>query len=307
MLGFFLKRLLLAVLTLFLIVTGSFFLQRAAPGGPFDMERDVPAEVRRHMEEEWHLNEPLLTQYTRYMSGFLQWPLDLKRSMKQTDYTVIELLGPRLMVSLSLGVAVLAFSLFMGVMLGLLSARHRNKRIDGGVMLLALLGLAIPNFVIGPLLKWVFALKLGWLPESRWVSPLSMVLPVLSLSAIYIATITRLVRSGLLDVAGENWLRTARAKGLPEKLVLRRHALRAALVPVVSYLGPAMAGLAVGSVVVERVFNIPGLGNTLVEAAFNRDYTMVMGAVIVYSVFLVFMNLLSDLALARLDPRTRAW
>jgi oligopeptide transport system permease protein len=132
-------------------------------------------------------------------------------------------------------------------------------------------------------------------------------LPVLSLSAIYIATITRLVRSGLLDVAGENWLRTARAKGLPEKLVLRRHALRAALVPVVSYLGPAMAGLAVGSVVVERVFNIPGLGNTLVEAAFNRDYTMVMGAVIVYSVFLVFMNLLSDLALARLDPRTRAW
>lgn len=307
MLGFFLKRLLLAVLTLFLIVTGSFFLQRAAPGGPFDMERDVPAEVRRHMEEEWHLNEPLLTQYTRYMSGFLQWPLDLKRSMKQTDYTVIELLGPRLMVSLSLGVAVLAFSLFMGVMLGLLSARHRNKRIDGGVMLLALLGLAIPNFVIGPLLKWVFALKLGWLPESRWVSPLSMILPVLSLSAIYIATITRLVRSGLLDVAGENWLRTARAKGLPEKLVLRRHALRAALVPVVSYLGPAMAGLAVGSVVVERVFNIPGLGNTLVEAAFNRDYTMVMGAVIVYSVFLVFMNLLSDLALARLDPRTRAW
>ena len=307
MLGFFFKRLLLALITLFLIVTGSFFLQRAAPGGPFDMERDVPPEVRRHMEEEWHLNEPLLTQYTRYMSGFLHWPLDLKRSMKQTDYHVIELLGPRLRVSLSLGVAVLTLSLFVGILFGVISVRHRNTWIDAAVMLLALLGLAIPNFVIGPLLKWCFALKLGWLPESRWVSPMSMVLPVLSLSAIYIATITRLVRSGLLDVSGENWLRTARAKGLSENLVLRRHALRAALIPVVAYLGPAMAGLAVGAVVVERVFSIPGLGNTLVEAAFNRDYTMVLGAVIVYSVFLVFMNLLSDLALAFLDPRTRAW
>lgn len=307
MLSFLFKRLLLALITMLCIITGSFFLQRAAPGGPFDRERDVAPEVRRHMEQEWHLDESLPAQYLHYMKGFASWPLDLRRSMKQTDYSVMELIGPRLEVSLSLGITVLVFSLLVGIPLGLIAARRRNTATDWCVMIGALLGLAIPNFVIGPMLKWVFALKLGWLPESRWVSPLSMVLPVLALSPIYIATIARLVRSGLLDVAGENWLRTARAKGVPEYLVFRRHALRAALVPVVSYLGPAMAGLAVGSVVVERVFNIPGLGNTLVEAAFNRDYTLVMGAVIVYSIFLIFMNLAADLLLACLDPRTRAW
>ena len=153
MLGFFVKRLLLSLLTLFLIVSGSFFLQRAAPGGPFDMERDVPAAVRRHMEDEWQLNEPLSTQYLGYIRGFVAWPMDLKRSMKQTDYTVIDLLRPRLSVSLSLGITVLLFSLSVGIPLGLLSARYQQTRIDGGVMLLALLGLAVPNFVIGPLLK----------------------------------------------------------------------------------------------------------------------------------------------------------
>lgn len=305
MIALVLKRLGLGLVTLLVIITISFFLQRLAPGGPFDAERAVDPAVRAAQEKEWGLDRPLPVQFGLYLKGLLALPPDFKRSMTRPDFEVREILTPRLKVSLSLGAAVLVFSLLVGIPLGLWAGVRRGGAIDAGAMFVAVVGISVPNFVLGPLLKWIFALELGWLPESRWVSPASMVLPTLSLSAIYVATIARLVRSGTVETLGETYVRTARAKGLSETRVLLRHVLPGALLPLVSYLGPAAAGLAVGSVVVERVFNIPGLGNEFVESAFNRDYTMVMGTVITYSAILILMNLLSDLLLMAVDPRVR--
>ncbi|MCB9831940.1 MAG: ABC transporter permease [Planctomycetes bacterium] len=299
----FLVRLGEGALTLLVIVSLSFFMQRLAPGGPFDHERELPPETRRALEAEWGLDRPLGEQFLGYLGGIFRLPPDLKRSMTRPDFGVTELIAPRLAVSLSLGLVVLLFSLVLGIGLGALAAARRNGFLDHAVMALALLGLALPNFVIGPLLKWVFAIELGWLPESRWVSPASMVLPVLATSALYVAIIARMVRSGLVAALGQDFVRAARARGFSERRVLLVHALPAALAPVIAWLGPAAAGLAVGSVVIERVFDIPGLGNTLIDAAFNRDYTMVMGAVIVYSAILIALNLLADLLLLRVDPR----
>ena len=304
-LRFLLRRTGLAVVTLLAIVTLSFFMQRLAPGGPFDRERAVSEEVRLLEEKEWRLDQPAIVQLGDYLGGMLSWPPDLKRSIRQPDYAVTELVAPRLAVSLSLAAVVMIWSLLVGVPLGVLAARNRNRSSDHVVMVVALLGISLPNFVIGPFFKWLFALKLGWFPESRWVGPESMVLPVLTLSLIYIATIARLVRSGMIETLGQDYVRTARAKGLSEGRVVWRHALPGALLPLVTWLGPALASLAVGSVVVERIFNIPGLGTYFVDAAFNRDYTLVMGTVIVYSALLIVFNILADLALAWLDPRIR--
>ncbi|MEE9391123.1 MAG: ABC transporter permease [Planctomycetota bacterium] len=308
MAGFLTRRLIHSVLTLFVVITISFFMQRLAPGGPFDRERDVPEAVRVAEAKAWRLDEPLFVQYSDYLGGLISFTPDLKRSMTRPDYRVVELMIPRLKVSLSLGFAVLIFSLLVGIPLGAaaaLAAHNRAGGYDHLAMGVAVVGISVPSFVLGPLLKWVFALELGWFPESRWTGLSSMVLPVLALSALYIATIARLTRSGMMEVLSEDWIRSARAKGLSEVQVVFKHALRGALVPLVSYLGPAMASLAVGSVVIERVFNIPGLGNEFVDAAFNRDYTMVMGTVLVYSSLLIVMNILSDLGLAWVDPRLR--
>jgi oligopeptide transport system permease protein len=305
MIGLLLRRLALGAVTMLVIVTISFFLQRLAPGGPFDAERAVDPAVRAAQEREWGLDQPLAVQFGRYLRGLCALPPDFKRSMTRPDFEVREILAPRLAVSLSLGAAVLLFSLAVGVPLGLLAGLRRGGKVDYLAMFIAVVGISVPNFVLGPLLKWVFALELGWLPESRWVSPASMVLPTLALSAVYIATIARLVRGATIETLAEPWVRTARGKGLSERRVLFRHVLPGALLPLISYLGPAAAGLAVGSVVVERVFNIPGLGNEFVESAFNRDYTMVMGTVITYSAILILMNILSDLVLMAVDPRVR--
>ncbi|MCA9321755.1 MAG: ABC transporter permease [Planctomycetes bacterium] len=296
-------RLILAVVTLLAVATASFFMQRIAPGGPFDLEREMPEAARQALEAEWRLDRPLTEQFAGYLGDLASWPPDLKRSMVQPDYRVTELILPRLAVSLSLGAVTLIFALLVGIPLGIIAALRRNRAADHLTMLFALVGISVPSFVLGPFLKWVFAIQWGLLPESRWVSPASMVLPVLSLSAVYIATIARLVRAGMIEVLDEDWIRTARAKGLAERRVILRHALPGALLPLVAWLGPASAGLAVGSVVIERVFDVPGLGNTFVDAAFNRDYTMVMATVLVYSALLIVMNLLSDLALMVLDPR----
>lgn len=303
--AFILKRTASGFLTLFVIVTAAFFLQRAAPGGPFDTEREMTAEAKAARIEEWRLDRPLFEQYLFFLEGLCAWPPDLKRSMKQPDFTVMELIGPRFAVSASLGLTVFIFSLLIAVPLGLVAALKKNTWIDYAAMTLALIGIAVPAFCLGPLLKWLFALKLGWLPESRWTGPASMVLPGLTLATGTIAATARLVRGGMIDVKEEDWMRTARAKGLPDRLIVFRHALRAALLPLASYLGPALAGLAVGSVVVERIFQIPGLGTIFVEGAFNRDYTVVMGAVIVYSAVLIALNVLADLLLYALDPRLR--
>ena len=294
-----------ALLTLFVILCLSFFLQRAAPGGPFDLEREMPAASRRALEQEWQLDRSLPVQLGSYLQGLAQFPPDLKHSMSRPDFSVMELLWPRLMVSLSLAGVVLIFSLLLGIFFGTWAAMNRHRWSDHLVMVLALIGLSLPNFVVGPLLKWVFALKLGVLPESRWVGPASMVLPALSMSALYIAIIARMVRSGLVEAANNDFMRAAKSRGLGPWRLMLIHAMPQALLPVVSWLGPAAAGLAVGSVVIERVFAIPGMGNTLVDAAFNRDYTMVMGAVIVYSALLIAMNFLADLLLMVVDPSLR--
>ena len=305
MLRFLATRALWSVVTLFAVITISFFMQRIAPGGPFDEEKARPKEVQAELDRAWGLDQPLSQQYFSYVGGLMSLPPDFKPSMKQPDYGVFELIKPRLAVSFSLALAVLLTALCVGLPLGILAALRRNSWVDYLMMTLALVGVALPNFVIGPFLKWIFALELGWLPESRWVSPASMVLPVASLSLLYVATVARLVRTGMLEVLSQDYVRTARAKGLSPARVVLVHALPGALAPVISYLGPAAASLAVGSVVVERVFNIPGLGNTFVEAAFNRDYTLVMGAVIVYSSLLILMNWLADVALTFVDPRVR--
>ena len=281
-------------------------MQRVAPGGPFDQEREMPPATRAALESEWRLDKPLVQQFGGYVGDLCQFPPDLKNSMIQPDFKVMEIIAPRLVVSVSLGIATLLFALAVGIPLGLMAALQRRRFPDHMAMLVALLGISIPSFVLGPALKWIFALELDWLPESRWVGPANMVLPVLSLSAVYIATVARMVRAGMIEVLDEDYIRTARAKGLSPLRVVLRHALPGAIMPIVSWLGPAAAGLAVGSVVIERVFNIPGLGNTFVDAAFNRDYTLVMGTVLVYSSLLIVANLGADLLLAFLDPRTRS-
>ncbi|MFT7617619.1 MAG: oligopeptide transport system permease protein [Planctomycetota bacterium] len=305
MMARFTSRVLQSIVTLFVVVVLSFLLQKAAPGGPFDQEREMPEQTRKALEHEWHLDESTATQLGYYLGDLCSWPPDMKHSMSRPDYSVMELIAPRLKVSFSLGLCVLGFSLSVGLILGVWAATHRNRLIDHAVMVVALLGVSIPNFVVGPIAKWIFALKLDWLPESRWVGPASMILPVLSMAPLYIAIVARMVRGGLVESLSRDHIRAARARGFSERRLVFKHALPEALLPVVAWLGPAMAGLAVGSVVIERVFNIPGLGNTLIDAAFNRDYTMVMGAVITYSAILIGANLLSDLLVGYLDPRTR--
>lgn len=305
MIGFALRRAAWSAVTLLVIVIASFFLQRIAPGGPFDDSRELDPSVRERLEEEWLLDEPVPAQLGAYLTGVFSLPPDFKRSMAQPDYAVQEIVAPRLAVSASLGIVAFLLSLAIGVPLGMLAGTRPGGRRDLLVTVVVLAGMSIPNFVLGPLLKRLFALELGWLPESRWVDPSSMVLPVVTLAAAHVAVIARLVRTGFLEVLSEDFIRTARARGLREWTIIRRHALRGALVPLVGYLGPALAGLVVGSVVVERIFNVPGLGNTFVDAAFNRDYTLVMGTVVAYSTLLVTMNWLADLGVALLDPRAR--
>ena len=301
----FAGRLIQSAVTLLFIIVLSFLLQKVAPGGPFDDARELSPETLEALRREWRLDESALSQLGHYLEGVFSWPPDLKRSMTRPAWGVVELIVPRLMVSLSLAGVVLLLSLSLGILLGVWAAMHRHGWRDHLVMTLALIGVAVPNFVLAPLFKWLFALKLGWFPESRWVGPASMILPALSLSLLYIAIVARMVRGGLLDALSRDHVRAARARGFSRRRVILVHALPEALLGVVAWLGPAVAGLAVGSVVVERIFAIPGLGNTLVDAAFNRDYTMVMGAVIVYSVVLIAANLVTDGLAMLLDPRVR--
>ncbi len=301
-----LTRLVLGILTLLAILVASFFLQRVAPGGPFDLERDMPRAAREALIREWGLDRPTSEQLGLYLRGLCRLPPDLKRSMVQPDYTVWEIVGPRLQVSASLGFAALCIALVLGIPLGVLAAVHEGRAVDRFTMLIALTGVAVPAFVLGPLLKWVFALEWGWLPESRWVGPANMVLPAFTLAALPLATAARLVRSEMGAILRGDVVRTARSQGLSERRVVFVHALPGALMPVIPWLGPATASLVTGSVVVERIFDVPGLGTTFIDGAFNRDYTLVMGTVIVYSILLILMNLLTDGLLVLLDPRARS-
>jgi len=300
-----LKRLLGAVPTLLLLITLAFFLMRAAPGGPFDRERALPPQIEAALQAEYHLDQPLWRQYLHYLGGLAHG--DLGPSFQYSGFSVGELIASGAPVSFKLGACAMSLAVLLGGLLGCLAALRRNSVFDRALMFLAMFGLSVPNYVVAPLLILIFAIVLGWLPAGGWsVHGIGdAVLPVIALALPQIATIARLMRVSMIETLSANFIRTARAKGLPMRLIVWRHALRPALLPVLSYLGPAAAGIVTGSVVIEQVFAIPGIGRYFVQAALNRDYTLVLGVVIFYGALIILFNFLVDLLYGLLDPRLR--
>jgi oligopeptide transport system permease protein len=305
MLGFIVKRLLGAIPTLAVIVTLAFFLVRLAPGGPFDEEQALPAEIKANLEAAYGLDQPVVVQYARYVRGLLAG--DFGPSFKFKDFTVTELIRAGLPVSLELGLCAMLLAVAVGVPLGSLAALRQNSGVDHAIMATAVVGIAVPVFVIAPLLALVFGIHLRWLPVAGWEdgSIRDMVLPVVTLALPVIAYVARLTRGSMLETLRSPFIRAARARGVPERSVIIRHALPAAMLPVVSYLGPATAAVLTGSLVVETIFGLPGMGRYLVQGALNRDYTLVLGMVVVYATLMITLNLLVDVAYAWLDPRVR--
>ncbi|MEJ2513877.1 MAG: oligopeptide ABC transporter permease OppB [Gammaproteobacteria bacterium] len=305
MLAYAFKRFLGAWPTLLVLVTLAFFLIRLAPGGPFDTERRLPPEVEANLRAAYHLDAPLHEQFVRYLANIARG--DFGPSFQYKDYTVTELIAAGFPVSLTLGALAMLLALVAGVGAGTIAALRRNSATDHLVMGLSMTGISVPNFVMAPVLILVFAVYLGWLPAGGLGdgSPAHLVLPVFALALPQVAYISRLTRGSMIEVLNSDFIRTARAKGLPERTVVLRHAMRPALLPVVSYLGPATAATITGSVVIEQIFGVPGLGRYFVQGALNRDYTLVMGVVIFYGALIILLNLLVDLAYALLDPRVR--
>ena len=305
MFGYAIRRLAGALPTLLVIVTAAFFLMRLAPGGPFDDEQTLAPEIAANLESAYGLDQPILVQYRNYLGWLLRG--DLGPSFRYKDFEVSELIARGLPITASLGAAALLFAVIAGVPLGMLAGRRRNRASDHVVMGVALAGIAVPNFVVAPLLALVFGVLLGWLPVSGWESGnlRYAILPVITLALPLIAYIARLTRGSLLEVLQSPHIRTARAKGLSESRILWRHAFKPTILPVVSFLGPAAAALLTGSLVVEQIFCLPGVGRYFVQGAVNRDYTLVMGMVVFYAVLIVLLNLLVDLAYGWLDPRIR--
>jgi oligopeptide transport system permease protein len=299
-----LRRLLGVIPTLLMLITVAFFLIRVAPGGPFDSEKVLPPEIEANLNAKYHLDEPLLQQYFRYLGQIAV--LDFGPSFQYKDWTVNELIAQGFPVSLTVGLAAMVLAFVLGTLLGIAAAMRQNSRTDYSLMGFAMLGISVPNFVIAPILILLLAVYAGWLPAGGWDwSISSMVLPVVTLSLPVTAYIARMTRGSMIEVLHSNFIRTARAKGLPESVVIRRHALRPALLPVISYLGPATAATISGSVVIERIFSIPGLGSYFVQGALNRDYTLVMGVVIFYGVLIILLNFLVDLIYGWLNPKIR--
>ncbi|HEY0973874.1 MAG TPA: oligopeptide ABC transporter permease OppB [Solimonas sp.] len=299
------RRLLQALPTLWVLVTLTFFMMRAAPGGPFDRERALLPQVEAALQAQYRLDRPLWQQYVGYLGDLLRG--DLGPSLHYEGYRVTELIAQALPVSLALGGGALLLALVLGLGTGTFAARHRDGLLDRVLMGLASIGLSLPNYVVAPLLILLFAITLGWLPAGGWQAGryADMLLPMVALALPQAAYLARLTRSSLVETLRAPYIRAARAKGLPERAILLRHALKPALLPVLSYLGPAAAGLLTGSVVVEQVFNLPGLGRYFVQAALNRDYTLVLGVVLLYGALIVLCNFLVDLLYGRLDPRAR--
>jgi oligopeptide transport system permease protein len=302
--NFIIKRLLGLIPTLLLVVTLVFFLVRLAPGGPFDAERAVPPEALAALNEKYHLDDPLSKQYVDFLGDVLLRG-DLGPSFKYPGRTVNEIIGLSLPVSMHLGVFAMLLALLLGIPLGVIGATRQNTWADTAAMSIAMLGISIPRFVLAPLLILVFALTLYWLPVGRWETWRHMVLPVICAGLPTAAYVARLTRGGMLEVIRSDFVRTARAKGLSERAVVMKHALKGGLLPVVSFLGPGFSGLLVGSLVIEQIFNIPGMGRYFIEAALNRDYNIVMGITLVYGSLLMVLNAVVDVAYAWLDPRVK--
>ncbi len=300
-----LKRLVTAIPTLLMLLTLTFFLMRIAPGGPFDKERSLPPEIERALAAEYHLDESIPRQYLRYLGGLARG--DLGPSFQYEGFRVSELIAQGLPVSLTLGALAMLLALLLGAAMGIAAALSHRRLPDHGLMTMALMGVSIPSYVVAPVLVLVFAIGLRWLPAGGWVPGRmsDLVLPVIALALPQVSAIARLLRGSLLEVLQQPYLRTARAKGLPPHLVILRHAIKPALMPLVSYLGPATAAILTGSVVVEQVFDLPGIGRYFVQGALNRDYTLVLGVVLLYGTLIVAFNFLVDLAYGLLDPRIK--
>jgi len=312
MVSYAIRRGLGAIPTLFIIVTLAFFMMRIAPGGPFDSQRRLPPEIEHNIKAAYNLDKPVYEQYLIYLGRLVRG--DLGPSFKNKDFTVTELIADGLPVSARLGLSAMLIAILLGITLGTVAALNQNGGLDFGVMSFAMVGITVPSFVTAPILTLIFGvygLRLFGaditLPVGGWNGGAlaNMILPVTVLALPQIAIIARLVRGSMVEVLRSNYVRTARAKGLPNRLVVFRHALRAALLPLVSYLGPAIAGLLTGSLVVETIFGIPGIGRYFVLGAQNRDYTLAMGVVICYAIFIILLNLLADLLYAAMDPRVR--
>lgn len=302
MFQFIIKRLLGAIPTIFVIITIAFFLIRVAPGGPFDQERTLPPEIQANLNKVYHLDKPLVAQYGLYLTNIIRG--DFGPSFQYKDRTVTELIGIGFPVSLKLGGIAIFLALLIGSTLGIVAALRQNTAADYSVMGIAMTGITIPNFVMAPLLILLFSVVLGWLPAGGWGEKWQqMILPIVVLALPQIAYISRMMRGSMIEVLHSNYIRTARAKGLSAKKIIIRHCLRAAMLPIISYLGPATAAVITGSVVVEQIFGIPGVGRYFVQGSLNRDYTLVMGIVVFYGVLIVLFNLIVDVVYSLLDPK----
>ncbi len=302
---YFLKRLAGAIPTLFIIITAAFFLIRAVPGGPFDQEQSLPPEILANLQRAYGLDLPVWQQYGRYVSALAHG--DFGPSFKYKDFSVTELIAQGFPVTLEIGVVALLLAVLVGIPAGVFAALHRNSAADYATMSLAVVGIAVPSFVVLPFLGLLFGIRLHWLPVAGWEpdSIRHLILPVLALSLPPLAYMARMMRGSMLEVLRSDFIRTAFAKGLPLRVVILRHALRPALIPVAGYLAPAVAAILTGSLVVESIAGLPGIGRYLVQGALNRDYTLVMGMVVIYSALLIAMGLVVDLMYAWLDPRIR--
>lgn len=304
MLKIILNRIVVSIPVLLIVITVTFFFIRLAPGGPFDTEKAIPPEILENLNEYYNLNKPVFSQYLDYLTNLVKG--DFGPSFRHSNRTVTEMILTGLPVTFELGIYALLIAIFIGILAGLSAALMPNSLQDYIPMSLAMTGICMPTFLLGPLLVLIFGIWLEWLPVSGW-GELSgdKILPSITMGTVYAAYIARLTRGGMLEVMYQDFIRTARAKGLPEVMVVIRHALKGGLLPVVSFLGPAIAGLLAGSFVVETIFQIPGLGRFYVQAAFNRDYTMILGTTIFYSALIIYFNLFSDILTRWLDPRLR--
>ncbi|WP_301099458.1 oligopeptide ABC transporter permease OppB [Otariodibacter sp.] len=305
MLKFILKRILEAIPTLFILITFSFFLMRLAPGSPFTSERAYPPEVMANIEAKYHLNEPLYKQYFIYLEDLSHG--DFGPSFKYKDQTVNDLIASAFPVSIKLGIVSFLFAVVIGLLAGTFAALRQNSKWDYLVMSFAMTGIIMPSFVFAPLLVLFFAIYVKWLPAGGWNGGqlYYMILPVISLTIGYVAGIARITRGSMIEVLHSNFIRTARAKGLPLKRIIFKHALKPALIPVITYLGPAFVGIITGSMVIESVFGLPGIGQLFVNGALNRDYSLVLSLTILVGSLTIFFNAVVDILYAVIDPKIR--
>lgn len=305
MIKFIAKRIFEAIPTLLVLITISFFLMRFAPGNPFSSDRPLPPEVMANIEAKYGLDKPVFEQYTTYLGNILHG--DFGPSFKYKDFSVNELVSEALPVSAKIGFFAFIFALIMGVTVGTIAALKQNSWLDYTIMSTAMAGVVMPSFILAPVLIYIFSINLGWLPAGGWNdgSLKYMMLPMIGMSLLYVATFARITRGSMIETLNSNFIRTARAKGLSYPYIIIKHALKPALLPVVSYMGPAFVGIITGSVVIETIFGLPGIGKLFVNAAFNRDYSLVLGITILIGTLTIIFNAIVDIVLAYIDPKIR--